>query len=423
MRPTEDQSHVLSDNDMLLKQSLGVIYLFAAIVHLIFLFIFIKLEVKEMQYANYFSPAFYIIAFLLNRSDRIVFGASVAIGEAVMHGILSLFFVGWQAYFHIYIILVYLLIFFLYRLNLILRISFTLIVTLLYIVIFIYSAKNEPRYAVPQTFLIICGVVNILSTAAVLSIFAVTYSHFIRRNIKLLKNAEQQQRTLNAQKNRFFSIFSHDLKNPITTLNGFVDLILLNYDILDDTKRKDFLVQIQNSVGDLQKLVTGLLEWSRSQLDNIQLYPIKIDVGPTMLEIKSLFEHHAIQKNISLEIYVDSNITVFADENMFRSVMRNLISNAIKFTPHNGKVIVKVITNVSSTVIDVTDTGIGIPSQNIDKLFTIDKKLLSLGTDKETGTGLGLIVVKEFVEKNNGTIEVKSIPEQGTTFTVTLPSK
>ncbi|MBN2487049.1 MAG: HAMP domain-containing histidine kinase [Bacteroidales bacterium] len=423
IKPTTGQDALIPDSDNLLKQSLSYIYLFAAAAHVFFLFLFARLGVKEMEVVNYFSPFLYIIAFWLNHKNHIVWGATLAIGEAVAHGLISLFFVGWHTYFHIYIILVYLLIFFLYKFNLFLRITFTAIVSLLYIASFVYAGFTPPKYTLSGHIIVLCGIVNITSTAATLSIFAISYSHFIRRNIGLLKSAEQQQRTLNAQKNRFFSIFSHDLKNPLTTLNGFVDLMLHNYDKIDDAKRKDFLIQIQNSVGDLQKLLNGLLEWSRSQLDKIHMHPEVIDLAPTLLEIKSLFEHHAIQKNIALEMQIDKNITVYADEQMFRSVMRNLISNAIKFTHRNGKILVTSGTNGTTSEIIITDNGVGISKKNLENLFQIDKKIFSTGTENEPGTGLGLIVTKEFVEKNKGNIRVSSIEEKGSIFTVTLPSK
>lgn len=422
MKRTEIQSHIVSGSDLLLKQALNAIYIFAALIHVVFLILFSKLGVKEMQIANYFSPIIYLVAFLFNSKNKMVIGATIGTSEAVMHGVLSLFFVGWQAYFHIYILLVYLLIFFLYNFNMALRLLFTFLVTALYISAFVYSGINAPKYNLPQNFIIVSGVINILCTASVLSIFSITYSHFIRKNITILKTAEQQQRTLNGQKNRFFSIFSHDLKNPITTLNGFVDLMLYSYEKIDNTKRKDYLLQIQNSVGDLRKLVDNLLEWSRSQLDNLKIHPVTIDVGPALLEIKSLFSHHAIQKNIELSISSENNIKVFADEQMFHSIMRNIISNAIKFTHHHGKVAISATSEGFYTRFEIADTGIGISPANLDLLFRIDKKIICKGTDNETGTGLGLIVAKEFIEKNHGSISVESVLDKGTRFIINLPS-
>ena len=422
MKEQEANRIIIPSNDLLLKHSLSVIYLFAALIHTVFLILFTKLHITEMQIINYFSPVLYFIAFYLNRKNQLVAGASIAVFEAVIHGTLSLFYVGWQSYFHIYIILLYPLIFFLYNLRLFLRILFTIFVTVLYVSMLIYSGLNEPKYYVPQSFAIFSGIINIISTGGIISIFAFSYSHYIRKNINLLKNAEKQQRTLNAQKNRFFSIFSHDLKNPITTLSGFVDMMLYNFENLDVAQQKDFLMQIQNSVTDLKSLVNGLLEWSKSQLDKAPMHPELIDVGPTLLEIKSLFEHYAMQKNITLEIPVDNGITVYADEHMFRSIMRNLISNAMKFTYTGGKVIITAKNENQKTSIKISDTGMGISAQNLESLFRIDKKIIMSGTNDEKGTGLGLIVTKEFVEKNNGTITVESILEQGTSFTVTLPS-
>jgi signal transduction histidine kinase len=423
MNRFESRSNYVFGDNSLLKYSFSAIYCFAGISHVVFLFVFWKLGVKEMQIANYFSPVFYIAAIVFNQKNYVAIGATLGIFEAVVHGILSLYYVGWQAYFHIYIVFVYLLIFFLYNFNLVIRILIAIFITLLLLGLIVYAGLSEPKYQLPKSFIIYSGILNIVSTAAVLSLFAITYSHFIRKNIDILKNAEEQQRSLNAQKNKFFSIFSHDLKNPIASLNGLSDLILFNYESLNEEKRKDFLTQIQSSASDLKMLVEGMLDWSRSQLDNAKMNPILIDVGPTMLEIQSLFEPQALQKEIKLDIRVTGNAKIYADEQMFRSAIRNLISNSIKFTHRGGKITVRAEQEQSKTTVTVIDTGIGIKPEAMDNLFSIDKLIIGKGTERETGTGLGLIVTKEFIEKNKGTISVESIPEQGTKITVTLPSK
>lgn len=422
MKTSTNNKYVLPINDPRLSYALGFVYLMGIFVHTFFLIAFWKFEVKEMQYINFFSPIAYGLAFFLNKKNKMVFAASLAVSEAVIHGILSLIFVGWEANFHLYVLLVYMLVFFLYNLHIFIRIGIALIITIAYAGCYIFAIFNEPIYDLPRTFIVFSGVFNIISNAGILSIFAITYSHFISKNVNILREAEEQQRKLNAQKNRFFSIFSHDLKNPVTSLHGFVDLMLHRYDSIKDDKRKEYLVQIQNTVNDLNKLIKGLLEWSKSQLDNVKVYPEEINVFQRINDVKSLLDHHALSKEIKLELDIDTGATVYADKQMFNSIMRNIVSNAIKFTPHGGKVTVEAGVENNTTKLIVSDTGIGIHPDNHDSLFKIDKKIISRGTDNETGTGLGLVVAKEFIEKNNGSISFKSVLNEGTSFIIFLPA-
>ena len=413
---------LIPENDKNLQFSLNIVYIFAGVVHLLFLFAFIKLEVFEMQVANYFSPLLYAISFILNRKGRLAIAATIGVSEAVLHGVLSLFYVGWETNFHIYIVLVYFLIFFIYKLKILYRISFAVLVTILYGITYYFTINIGPKYEVPQLFITISGIGNICFAAGVLSIFAITYSVFIRQNINFLQYAEKQQRKLNAQKNKFFSIFSHDLKNPVTALDGFVGLMLKNFDSVDDTKKRMYLIQIHNSVNDLRKLVESLLEWSSSQLDNIKVTLEKIQVCKVFEETKSLLDHQAFQKEIEISILCEENLIVLVDLQMFRAILRNLVSNAVKFTPRKGNVSIKAEKIDGMVQIEVEDTGIGIPEEMLINIFSLEKKNLRFGTEHEKGTGLGLVVVKEFVEKNQGFIAVKSKIGEGTLFSLKIPA-
>lgn len=423
MKNPTNKNFIIPINDPQLSYALGFVYILGIVVHTLFCFAFSKLGVKEMQTINYFSPLIYIAAYLLNRKGKMVLAASMAVSEAVIHGILSILYIGWESNFHLYILLVYMLVFFLYNLNILIRIGLAILITGAYVGCYIYSIYNEPVYQLSEVYISISGVINIASNAGVLSVFAITYSYFIRKNVQILKTAEEQQRKLNAQKNRFFSIFSHDLKNPVTSLNGFVDLMLHRYDDIQDEKRKTYLVQIQNTVVDLNKLVKSLLEWSKSQLDNVKIYPEEINAYQRIMDVKSLLDHYALSKEIQLYENIDNDITVYADQQMFNSIMRNIISNAIKFTPHGGKVYVTAEQKNGETNIYVRDTGVGIDPEIQSSLFRIDKKNINQGTDKESGTGLGLVVAKEFAEKNNGSVSFTSEMNVGTTFSIVLPSR
>lgn len=423
MKHPANKNFVFPINDPQLEYALGFVYILGFVVHTFFCFAFAHLGVKELQIINYFSPLIYIVAYFLNRKGKMVMAASIAVLEAVVHGLLSLLYIGWEANFHLYILLVYMLVFFLYNLNILYRIGLALLITIGYAGCYVYAILNEPVYQFPEAYISFAGILNIVSTAGVLSVFAITYSYSIRKNVRILKNAEEQQRKLNAQKNRFFSIFSHDLKNPVTSLNGFVDLMLHRYDDIHDEKRKAYLVQIQNTVIDLNKLVKSLLEWSKSQLDNVKTYPEEIIVNKQIEDVKSLLDHYALSKDIKLHHNIDKNLTVYADQQMFNSILRNIVSNAIKFTPHGGNVLLTAEQENDKTKIYIRDTGMGIDPKIQDSLFRIDKKNITQGTDNETGTGLGLVVAKEFAEKNNGSVSFKSEVNVGTTFCIFLPSR
>lgn len=422
MKRTNIEGHFNPDNDKNLQYSFGYIFIFAGFLHLAFLIIFYKLGIREMQWVNYFSPFIYLIAYYFNRKGKITFAATIGVSEAITHGILSLFFIGWESNFHIYIILIYFLIFFIYGIDIYSRIVFAILITTIYAYAYYNSISIGPKYFVPDIIMFILGIANICSAAAILSIFSISYSFFVRSNVKFLRLAEKQQRMLNAQKNKFFSIFSHDLKNPVTALDNFVGMIMRKYQAIDDNKKEEYITQIYHSVGDLRKLVEGLFEWSTSQMDNVSLVPRKINVLKALQDTSSLLANQALHKKISINIDVKDNINAYVDEQMFRSILRNLISNAVKFTQENGRIDILSFQKNNKIRIAIKDNGIGIPGDTLQYIFHLDKKVIRQGTNNEIGTGLGLIVVKEFIEKNNGSIQIQSEVDSGTLITIELPA-
>lgn len=423
MNPNLNYKSILSSrDDAYLRQALNIVYIYSILTHLVFFFAFRQYGIKPMVYLNSFSPFLYLIAIFLNKNKRVVLGAIIAALEAVFHGAISVVFVGWNANFHLYIILVYLLIFFLFSLNIRVRISMAFVITAIYVVLYASTLHATPLYVVPNSFVLTAGIVNIINTAFVLSLFAIAYSYFIRKNMALLVESEKKQRELNAQKNKFFSIFSHDLKNPISSLHSFLDLLLQRYDTMDEEKRLNYLNQVYSAVGDTYSLLNDLLEWSRSQMDNIKIEPEQINVSKVINDIRSLFDHHATSKNIDLKVSLKENISLYADNQMFHSIVRNLVSNAIKYS-HPGS-IVKIVAEKEqeTTIIKVVDYGIGISEERQKELFSIEKNEIVTGTANERGTGLGLIVVKDFVEKNNGHLSFKSELNKGTSFVLTFPN-
>ncbi len=259
---------------------------------------------------------------------------------------------------------------------------------------------------------------NYLFSISVLGIILI-FVIFIRfrRNKKL----SEELKIANATKDKFFNIIAHDLRNPFNTSAAFVDLLISDYDKLSDDEKKEILREIKNSFGKNVSLLENLLEWSLLQRERIQFSPKDISLTKLINDVISSQIETARTKNVFLQSDL-ANIDCSCDENMLRTALRNLISNAIKFTQNKGSVKIKLYKSEDSIVIQVTDTGIGIEKVNIPKLFKIEEKYTTRGTNNEPGTGLGLILCKEFVELNGGTLTVESELNVGSTFTITLPT-
>lgn len=238
-----------------------------------------------------------------------------------------------------------------------------------------------------------------------------------------LQQNAQKLSELNATKDRLLSIISHDLKNPINNIAGFAELIDKNYEKYTDEKRKHFNQLILRSVTSVAKLLENLLLWSRSQRNKISVEPETFPVADLVNNCIELLKPSADKKQIVLISKIPENVMVYADVDMITTVIRNLLSNAIKFTPLQGMVFIKAESKHNQTIIEVRDNGIGIEPDRIDKLFALDDTHTSVGTDGEKGTGLGLIICKEFIEQNKGKIWVKSEKDKGTGFFLELPDR
>jgi signal transduction histidine kinase len=225
----------------------------------------------------------------------------------------------------------------------------------------------------------------------------------------------------NATKDKFFSIIAHDLRTPFSALIGATGFLIESFDKLELRIIKDFLMDINASSKEVFALVGNLLEWSRSQIGTLIYAPERINIFEIIKKNILLAEQHARQKKVRLTYTTNESIFADADPNMIDTVVRNLLSNAIKFTHRGGAVNITAYQSDDMIEVFVSDTGIGISEENIGKLFRIDVKLSTRGTDDEGGTGLGLILCKEFIEKNKGHIRVESKHGRGTTFYFTLP--
>ena len=233
------------------------------------------------------------------------------------------------------------------------------------------------------------------------------------------KTAELNE--LNASKDKFFSIIAHDLKNPFNTIIGFSEMMKESVKLNDSSTFYEYAVMINTSAVQTFKLLENLLEWANSQRGKLEFLPIPLNLKELVKDELLMAEEMAIGKNIELKCEVDESLTILADKNMTRTILRNLISNAVKFTRRNGKV--NIVARISHKFVDisVSDNGIGMSPASISKLFRLDANMSTRGTDNEKGTGLGLFLCKEFVEKHGGKISVVSDAEKGSTFNFTMP--
>ena len=226
---------------------------------------------------------------------------------------------------------------------------------------------------------------------------------------------------LNNTKDKFFSIIAHDLINPFNSFLGNTRFLKENYLQLDDTEQKECINDINHSAEGLFKLLQNLLQWANAQRNKIPYNPESCNIHEILSTNFFLLNNIVKEKKVKLISHIDENVKVFADYEMINTVFRNLISNAIKFTPQGGLIEVYASSNGTVYEFSVVDSGIGINKENIKKLFRPDVHHTTPGTSNEKGTGLGLIICKEFIHKNNGRIWVESEPGKGSKFNFTLP--
>ncbi len=238
-----------------------------------------------------------------------------------------------------------------------------------------------------------------------------------------LKESETRLRELNATKDKFFSIIAHDLKNPFQSIMGFSDLLTEQINEKNYGGIAEYAGIIQNSSQRAMNLLTNLLEWSRSQTGKMEFNPEYIEIIILINEAIKLADDAARQKSITIYKELPRYAAVFADKAMLGAILRNLISNAIKFTNPGGRIVISAEQKQDELMVAVSDNGVGIEKDAIAKLFRIEENLSTRGTQNERGTGLGLILCKEFIEKHGGKIWVESEPGKGSKFIFTLSNR
>lgn len=238
---------------------------------------------------------------------------------------------------------------------------------------------------------------------------------------KKLQESEENLKILNATKDKFFSIIAHDLRNPFNALHGLTKHLIDNFDTFSNEEIKQFADIIYNSADDQLELLENLLYWSRTQRGKIQFSPKKIDLHDIITRNCDLLKVTANRKKINIINEITPLHYIYADYDMLMAIMRNLISNAIKFSHENSFISIRTNETNEFNEISVLDNGIGICEENIKRLFRIDIHHTTSGTSDEQGSGLGLILCKEFVDAHKGKIWVESEPDKGSIFKFTIP--
>jgi signal transduction histidine kinase len=227
---------------------------------------------------------------------------------------------------------------------------------------------------------------------------------------------------LTQTKEKFFSIISHDLRSPVTSFQGIIKLFRYYNQRGDGAKVDELCAKVDYSIQKLNHLLDNLLNWSLQQTNGIACHFEPIRLRYFIDEIAGIFQDNIASKFLSLHVAIDDSILIWSDYHTLATIFRNLLNNAIKFTPRGGSVSISAETAKHSVVIYLEDTGVGIATERLHSIFQINERKVTAGTENEKGTGLGLVLVKEFIQLNNGTIAIESVPEKGTRLTITLPA-
>ena len=242
----------------------------------------------------------------------------------------------------------------------------------------------------------------------------------VRKADDKIKKYSEELAKSNSSKDKFFSIIAHDLKSPFTSLLGIADFLSSNIDELGIEEIKVLSESISKSANGVFRLLENLLQWARLHTGRLRFSPEILNINEAVASVVELYHDQMLKKEIIFENRIPDHLNVFADKNMTAAVVRNLISNAIKFTKPGGRITLFSSVQNDMANISVCDEGVGIAEDLKEKLFRIDECISTAGTANEKGTGLGLVLSKEFVEKNGGTIRVESLPGKGSEFTFSL---
>lgn len=236
-----------------------------------------------------------------------------------------------------------------------------------------------------------------------------------------IEEVVKQLHILNAQKDKFFSIIAHDLKNPFNAIIGYCELLMMEVVEKDYKSAEEYAGIILDSSVRAMDLLGNLMQWAESHTGRIIYNPKRIVLNEVVNEVTDMFDQIAQQKEIRIKKDFSGDIEVLGDKEMLATVVRNLVSNAIKFANPGGEILIFTKKESEKVTLAIKDNGVGISHQNLEKLFRIDSNFTSLGTKNEKGTGLGLVLSKEFVERHGGEIWAETEKGVGSTFFISLP--
>ena len=239
-------------------------------------------------------------------------------------------------------------------------------------------------------------------------------------DITTIKENQKQLIELNATKDKFFSIIAHDLRSPYNSMMGFLDLALSEIKENNYENTEEYIILINQTIQKTYNLLTNLLQWSRFKTGVLKFEPQKVMLSEILADVNALLETAIREKQINMQLNIPHAFEVFADKFMLEAILRNLVSNSIKYCSNKGKIIISAKNNQNFSEITVEDDGLGIKKEDIGKLFRIESSFTSPGTNNEEGTGLGLIMCHEFVTRHSGKIVINSKINSGTKISFTL---
>ncbi len=243
----------------------------------------------------------------------------------------------------------------------------------------------------------------------------------LEENARELEESEKSLIEMNNQKDKFFSIISHDLRSPFNSILGLSDYVINEYDSMNKEEIREVLYSFNRNAHNIFALLENLLTWSKIQMGRSEIELTNVNLRDVALSIINIFKLNLQNKNIRVEVDIEEKTEVFADRNMIDTAVRNIISNSIKFTPDEGKITLSAFCDIDFCTLKISDSGIGMDETKLTNLFSLEAMKSSPGLKGERGTGLGLILTKDLIEANGGTISVESKENIGTTFSIRLP--
>jgi len=260
---------------------------------------------------------------------------------------------------------------------------------------------------------------SLMFIGIVLALFISIVIIWFNRKIRL-KNRELNES--NAAKDKFFAIIAHDLRGPTGALAGLLEHLSSRFDEFSNEELKDLLHTLNKSAKSVSNLLENLLVWAQSQVNKIECRPKELKLSEVLQSSVQGLNSSAANKQIDISFELNDQLVVFADPNMVQTIVHNIIGNAIKFTHRGGTVKIRsAAKDTKNALISISDNGVGIDKLNLDKIFDINYNHHTTGTEDEKSTGLGLILINDFVTKNKGTLSIESEKDIGTTVSFTLP--